>query len=188
MYLQGLTAVLGICLISSFVSAEVVTGQDPETGLRSWTWIHEGVSVQLRQLLPDQTRAFFLGRGFGRDEADRIGRSCVFQTIFRNDGARPVEYDLDTWSVGHQNGRLKVRTREVWDPEWVARGVDDAARIAFRWALLPSVQGFEPGDYNWGMTSVGLAPGEQFDLSITVNIAGEPVATEVPSILCAEDR
>ncbi len=179
---------LGASLLAGVVTAEVISDQDAESRLLSWTWTHDGVSVQLLQLLPDQTRAFFLGRGFGREDADRIGRSCVFQTIFRNDGVRPVEYDLDTWSVRHRTGRLRLRTREVWDPEWATRGVDDAARTAFRWALLPTVQRFEPGDYNWGMTSFNLPPGVQFDLSLIVNIGGEPIAAEVPSVVCAADR
>ncbi len=179
---------LGANVLAGIVPAEVITDQETESRLRSWTWSHDGVSIQLLQLLPDQTRAFFLGRGFGREEADQIGRTCVFQTIFRNDGVRPVEYDLRTWSVRHRTGRLRLRTREVWDPEWATRGVNEAARTAFRWALLPSVQRFEPGDYNWGMTSFGLLPGERFDLLLIVSIDDEPVAAEVPSVVCVADR
>jgi len=81
---KQISMLLGTSLFAGMVSAEITTGQDQENGLRFWTWTHDGVSVQLLQLLPDQTRAFFLGRGFGREEADRIGRSCVFQTIFRS--------------------------------------------------------------------------------------------------------
>jgi hypothetical protein len=184
----GLAFLLGACLLAGPVAAEVFAGRDPETGLRSWTWAHEGVSIQLLQLLPDQARAFFLGRGFGREDADRIGRSCLFQTIFRNDGARPLEYDLGGWSVRRGQERLGLRTREVWDEEWVAGGVADAARTAFRWALLPTVQGLEPGDSNWGMTSVGLAPGEHFDLSLIVRVGGETLTAEVPALVRATDR
>lgn len=185
---KQIAVLLGANLLAGMVAAEVITDQDAESRLQSWTWSHDGVSIQLLQLLPDQTRAFFLGRGFGTEEADRIGRSCVFQTIFRNDGVRPVEYDLSTWSVRHRTGRLRLRTREVWDPEWATGGVDDAARTAFRWALLPTVQRFEPGDNNWGMTSFGLPPGERFDLSLIVSVDGEPVAAEVPSVVCVADR
>jgi len=90
------------------VSADVLNATDSETGLASWTWRDRGVSLQLRQLLPDQTRAFFLGRGFQAGEADRVGRACVFQTIFRNDGGKPVAFPLpmdrdsaviDSWPI-----------------------------------------------------------------------------------------
>ena len=140
--------VLGSSLLASALSAEVGTSRDPDTGLTSWTWRHQGVSVQLVQRLPDQTRAFFLARGFNAEAADLIGRSCVFQTIFRNDGKRPVAYDLGEWMVHYQGEDLGLRTREVWDREWQAQGIDQPARIAFRWSLLPTVQRFEPGDYN----------------------------------------
>jgi len=185
----------GACLVWLLVAAvpaagaaAVTTGKDPETGLASWTWEHEGISVQLVQLLPDQTRAFFLGRGFDAESADRVGRACVFQTIFRNDGKRPVEYDLRTWIVHHGGRSLPLRTRDDWEAEWQAEGVAEAPRIAFRWALLPTVQRFEPGDYNWGMTSYGLPPGERFDLSLSTSIGGEPTAGEIPSVTCAEER
>jgi hypothetical protein len=167
--------------------AEVTTGIERETGLKFWTWRFNGVTMQLVQRLPDQTRAFFLGRGFAADTADLIGRACVFQTIFRNDGKQPVVYDLNDWRVNYQGERRSLRTREVWDRQWQVQGINQAARIAFRWSLLPTRQGFEPGDYNWGMTSFGLQPAEQFDLSLVVVINGESVVGEIPALVCAAD-
>ena len=178
---------LGLGLVSAGACAGVRADRDEETGLLSWTWSEQGISVELVQRLPDQTRAFFLARGFGAQDADLIGRACVFQTIFRNDGDRPVAYDLGQWGVHHGTERLALRTRESWDREWGERGVDQAARIAFRWSLLPTVQRFEPGDYNWGMTSFGLPPGERFDLSLVVDSDGNRLEAEVPGVVCAPD-
>ena len=170
------------------VSADVLNATDQETGLASWTWRDQGVSLQLRQLLPDQTRAFFLGRGFQAGEADGVGRACVFQTIFRNDGLKSVEYDLTEWSVQHKGKHLPLQTREVWEQHWLEQNIGKGPRIAFRWALLPTRQRFEPGDYNWGMTSFGLAPGERFDLSLSMSIGDDPVGAEIPGITCAPDK
>jgi peroxiredoxin len=86
-------------LLAAGARAEVSTGRDADSGRLSWTWAGDGVSIQLVQLLPDQTRAFFIGRGFDRAAADRIGRACVFQTIFRNDGEQAVQYDLSGWTL-----------------------------------------------------------------------------------------
>lgn len=169
------------------LAAELTVGEDPETGLASWTWHHAGVSVQLVQRLPDQTRAFFLGRGFGAEAVERVAQSCVFQTIFRNDGDEPVGYDLGDWSVRHGAGQAPLLTREVWEEQWRSLGIEEPPRIAFRWALLPTVQRFEPGDYNWGMTSFGVPPGERFDLALKLNIGGMPVTGEIQSIQCAAD-
>jgi hypothetical protein len=175
-------------LLASAVAAGVSTSHDPDTRLRSWTWTHDGIALRLAQLLPDQTRAFFLGRGFAEDVADRVARSCVLQTIFRNDGTRVVEYDLASWSIIRPSERLALRTREVWDREWQAQGIAESPRIAFRWSLLPTTQRYEPGDYSWGMTSFGLPPGERFDLSLTVQVDGEPVSVVIPAIQCATDH
>jgi len=167
---------------------EIRTGIDEETGRGSWTWSDDGVSIQLVQLLPDQTRAFFLARGFEADSTERIALSCVFQTIFRDDGTRPVAFDLDRWVVSRGGERRSMRTREVWDPEWKREGVTRAARIAFRWALLPTRQRFEGGDYNWGMTSYDLSPGDVFDLEIGFERDGTAIEGRIPGIECAPDR
>ena len=169
-------------------SAEVVTRTENETGLHTWEWKHEGISLQLVQRSPDQTRAFFQGRGFSSAHADIIGRACVFQTIFRNDGKQPLEYDLDQWKLTYRDKMLTLHTRERWDRQWEAKGVSQASRIAFRWSLLPTRQGFEPGDYNWGMTSFGLAPGESFDLSLVVIVNGMPVSALISEVECAVDN
>jgi hypothetical protein len=141
--------------------------------------------VQLVQRLPDQTRAFFMGRGFSAEPADIIGQACVFQTIFRNDSKQAVSYDLGKWEVIHQDNRLPLRVRETWDEQWQTLGVSQSARIAFRWSLLPTRQRFEPGDYNWGMTSFGLVPGEQFDLALTIDYGGHPVHARILAVECA---
>ncbi len=178
---------LALSGLFEMVTAEVIESKDPETGLLAWTWREQGISIQLVQRLPDQTRAFFLGRGFETEVADLVGRACVFQTIFRNDGDQPVSYDLGDWCVYYKGARRSLRTREVWARKWQALGIDQAARIAFRWSLLPTVQRFEPGDYNWGMTSFGMSPGAEFDLSLVIDVDGKPIAGEIQAVECAVD-
>ena len=66
--------------------------------------------------------------------------------------------------------------------------MSQAARIALRWSLLPTRQQFQPGDYNWGMSSYGLPPGSHFDIQIVVNIGGHRVEHRLHDIECAQDR
>ncbi len=70
--------------------------------------------------------------------------------------------------------QLLLKTREVWERYWQGLNIEKGPRIAFRWALLPTKQRFEPGDYNWGMTSFGLVPGEDFDLSLSMRMGDDP--------------
>ncbi|BAN69315.1 hypothetical protein [endosymbiont of unidentified scaly snail isolate Monju] len=181
------TWLLPALFFPALVLAATETGSDPQSGLRFWEWSQDGVSVRLVQRLPDQTRGFFLARGFRATEADRIARACVFQTIFRNDGARPVDFDLRDWRVLHQGRSSRLRVREDWDALWPADTVSKAARIALRWSLLPTRQHFEPGDYNWGMSAYGLAPGSRFDLRLVMHIGGQPVEALLPGIECPRD-
>ncbi len=167
----------------------MVTGEDAQTGLRSWEWREDGVSLRLVQRLPDQTRAFFQARGFSVSEADRIAMSCVFQTIFRNDGADDaLSYSLDDWRAIHRGQRKPMLTRERWAKTWAKTETGEAARIALRWSLLPTRQRFDPGDYNWGMTSFGLEPASVFDLEVKLALGRETVTRTIPGIVCADDR
>ncbi len=179
---------LSASLLPGWASAEVITGKDAQTGLRTWEWKQAGISVQLVQRLPDQTRAFFQGRGFSSADADIIGRACVFQTIFRNDGKQHLTYDLNDWRITYQGRDLPLLTKERWNERWESGAVSKAARIAFRWSFLPTHQTFEPGDYNWGMTSFGLPPGESFDLALVLTADGKIITGRIPGIVCTEDK
>ena len=168
----------------------VVHGQDPDTGLRSWTWKSEGVRFELKQLLPDQTRAFFLARGFDADSADRFATSCVFQSVFENTGSPgsgSVRFDQRSWRVRVQGRTRPMPVRADWAAEWEDRGLSPAARIAFEWSLLPTIQQYEPGDYNWGMTSYALLPGTGFDLEFSWDRDGEGYQGLLQGLECPPD-
>jgi len=172
-------------------AAELVTGTDPEAQLPFWEWREPGMSLRLVQRLPDQSRAFFLARGFSRDDVELIAGSCVFQTVFKNlstaDAPAALEYDLRDWVV-HAGAQTRgMKTREDWAETWARRGVPQSARIAFEWALYPTRQVYNAGDYNWGMSFFDLAPGDAFDLVIHWNQGGERRTATLEGMRCAPD-
>ena len=80
-----------------------------------------------------------------------------------------------------------MKTREDWRGEWEALGVPQSARIAFEWALYPTEQQYRPGDYNWGMSAMDLAPGTRFDLEVVWHQHGERRSTVIRGMECAPD-
>ncbi|MEJ1297885.1 MAG: hypothetical protein RPU64_14540 [Candidatus Sedimenticola sp. (ex Thyasira tokunagai)] len=180
---------LAIAVTASLnVEADVTTGIDSEAQLPFWQWSTQGVKIRLIQRSPDQTRAFFIGRGFSNEAADAIGTGCVFQTIFRNDGEHAIDYDLSEWWIQHKGKSLVIPSKEQWDKKWQTLNLSNSSRIAFKWALLPNKQHFEPADYNWGMTSFGLAPGNHFDLNLVTQIDGKKINGHIPNIECPVDK
>ena len=167
--------------------AEIVTGIDEEANLPFWQWSEQGLSIRLVQRLPDQTRAFFIGRGFNKAAADLIGEGCVFQTVFRNDGQLPIDYDLSEWRVHRPTGSSGLALKEEWDARWQKLNLSQAARIAFKWSFLPNRQHFEPGDYNWGMTSYGMPPGQRFDLELILHTQDKDILGRIENIECPPD-
>ena len=194
---QVLTTALALAAWGGSAAAGQVQGLDPDAGLPFWAWEEGPVEVRLVQRLPDQTRAFFIGRGFSSAAADLIGRSCVFQAIVRNraqaesagaPGPRgDLAVDLATWGLEAGAGPRALPPKEGWEPRWEAMGESNAARIALRWSLFPSTQTFRPGDYNWGMIPFGVPPGTRFDLTLAWNLGGEPQGAVLRGLVCAPE-
>ncbi len=170
------------------VMAEITVEVGKNTGLKTWKWTHEGVSLRLVQRLPDQTRAYVMAKGFPRDAADELATSCFFGSMFRNDGDMPLDFDLRQWKVVHNGRESGMKVRELWKQKFQERkDIPAPARIGLNWSLMPTVQHFEPGDYNWGMTVYGLPPGERFDLHLKVMLDGKSLETVIPGLQCAPE-
>lgn len=171
-------------------AAPVIEGVVAETGLRYWEWNSQGVLFRLTQRLPDQTRAFFLARGFDAESAELVATQCVFQSMFRNTGSKgsgAVDIDLDDWVVEANDERSRLLTRGKWEAILESSGLQPAAMIAFTWSLLPTRQSYQPDDYNWGMTSYGLAPGMKFNLGFTWRHNGQLREGMLRGVECPPD-
>ncbi len=173
--------------------ADLSKTQDMETGLIGWKLKQGSLELELVQRLPDQTRAFFLARGFPAGIADDLGKSCIFQTILRNTGidsstSPALTVSLKDWRVSQGDTSRALKLKESWDQAWPDAVVSKSARLAFRWATFPSRQTFQPGDYNWGMISFGLAPGTRFDLRLVWNEGGEKRSKQIENLICAPDH
>jgi hypothetical protein len=181
-----------IILIAAPAIAGVVQSVDEQTALVSWKIDDGNFELELAQLLPDQTRAFFLARGFSKQIANTIATGCIMQTIGRNSGGQgmpgSIDVDLKQWRMLHDGSEGPIKLKEQWDSEWPADKVSDTARLAFRWATFPTQQNFAPGDYGWGMTSFALPPGRHFDLKVVWSVAGVEKDAWIRGVQCAEER
>ena len=190
-------SLLSAALVTAILScaapahAGVTTGIDAEAQLPYWEIAQGDISVRLVQRLPDQTRGFFQARGFAAADAERVAQSCVFQTIFKNVAPATdkgvLDYDLKQWTVHAGGKKNKMKTREDWQKEWAARGVSQAAQLAFEWSLIPTRQRYGAGDYNWGFSIFNLAPGTRFDLDLVWHENGARRSGRMNGIVCAPD-
>jgi hypothetical protein len=191
MTIRSLCLLLTLFVAVAPLAAEIVRSADEETGLRKWHLVEGRLEVELVQRLPDQTRGFFMARGFSPAIADEIALSCIFQTIIRNTGSQAdavtVSIDLAQWRVIREDGEQGIRLKEPWIASWPENSVSEASRLAFQWALFPTAQEFRADDYNWGMTAFGLPPGAVFDLDLVWQEDGKPQTKRITAIECAPD-
>lgn len=169
----------------------ITTGTDEQAMLPYWQYKDEGMSIRLVQRLPDQTRGYFVARGFSAEHAELIAQSCVFQTVFKNisDQGKPsaIVYNMENWIVTHNGKAGEMKTREKWAAQWQKLNVAPPAKLAFEWSLLPTTQDYQPGDYNWGMSVFNLEPASSFSLKLTWQQYGEQRSVTIPNMQCAAD-
>lgn len=172
-------------------SGELTTGKDEQSFLPYWQMVDKGINLRLVQRLPDQTRAFFMSRGFTEVQAEIIANSCVFQTVFRNTSnlSTPdtLKYNLRNWVVEHKGKKTNPKVREDWEKQWQAQKVKKPQRMDFEWSLVPTDWKYEPGDYNWGMTFYNLKPGSVFNLTIVWDQYGKTNRYTFRNIQCSPD-
>ena len=179
-------------LSAESISATVNRGIDEQANLPFWEVQQDGMSLRLVQRLPIQSRAFFLGRGFNKQQVEIIANSCIFQTVFKNISnasktPSPLTYNLNNWQVIYKGKVRKMKVREQWDEQWIKDKVKKQQRLAFEWALYPTSQVYKPGDYNWGMSAFNLKPGEKFDLKLVWRQHNKQHSTLIKNIECAPD-
>ncbi len=197
MTLKMLFIILLCQLLPIHLYAQATLKVDEATKLKTWTLLQSGLELQLIQRLPDQTRGFFQARGFNKQQADDIATQCVLQTIVKNtalkESDQAISISLKQWRVRVNEQEQGVKLKEDWAKQWSAikdknLQVKKSAQIAFRWATFPSKQIFEPGgDYNWGMISFGLQPGEIFDLHVFWKTGLQLNDEWIRGIKCPED-
>jgi hypothetical protein len=190
MKLRAHFVILAVSL-STPAMAELLTGVDETAKLPFWEWRNDYLTLRLVQRLPDQTRAYFAGRGFATEHVSYIASHCFFQTVFTNTtgvkNKRVIEHDIRDWEYRYNSKSMQILPREDWKVTWQQRNVKQAQMIAFEWSLFPSQQVFEAGDYNWGMTVFNVPHGKSFDLDIAWKVDGKPQSATLNGITCAKD-
>ncbi|MEJ2438652.1 MAG: hypothetical protein P8Z72_03150 [Gammaproteobacteria bacterium] len=159
--------------------------------VHSYRWIAtapSGVQFTLVQRVPDQTRSFYIDKGFSLKAANEYASACVMQTIFNNNTSdKTVTFNLANWRVIHNGISKPLKLRKAWLREWKHLKVPNSARIAFRWSQFPTYQKHSPGDWFQGMIAAGVSPGSKFDLKITWTENGVVHTATMKNIQCAKD-
>jgi len=181
--------------------AAVTTSTDPETQQQSWLLTtSEGLELKVAHISPDQAHGFFLARGFPSAIAHNIATHCPMQIVLKNTGTKKngvaITVLLKEWQVKITNdskvSTKGIKLKETWHKEWQGKqDIPATAKLAFRWATFPSEQTFRPrGDYNWGVTTIGLpaATTDFFDLNVVWYQNGVQKNEWIDAMTCAKNN
>lgn len=183
-----------LSLLCAFAATSAMGAQshriDQETGIETWQTTTAGVTVSLTQILPDQVRAFYVNRGFSLESIEPYATSCVYMTVLRNDAASGVaQFQLPDWRIVTEAEDRPPLSTSDWIERLEPANQGKAAMIAFRWAQFPTQHAYQPGgDWNQGMLSIGLKPGERFKLIAQWTVDDKNLKGELENVRCAQEN
>ena len=155
---------------------------------QTWRKSIDGISFSIKQILPDQVDAFYIGRGFSREQIKPYTNTCIYTTILRNDNAAGrVHFIRHNWDIVNAGKIQKPPKNSEWLQQFKQKNTHTAGLIAFNFAQFPEEQTYEPnGDWNQGMLSVNLPLGSQFDIVVRWDINQKPHQFRLKGINCLE--
>lgn len=181
---------LAVAFVAGYAATANASSPLSQTALPHWAVARQdGLAVELIQRPIDLTEAFFQGRGFTPSVSRQIADACVMAVVVKNlSAARTIRINLGDWRVvadGHKN---QLRLEADWHRQWGKERVAPSAQIAFRYAMLPTVERLGGGDWLQGMVTANLGPGQRFDLQVRWTENGVPEQAWVRNVLCSATR
>jgi len=164
----------------SFATNKILVSTNPNSGVKSWSWEGDGLSIQLLRLNPDAIRATYTSRGLPKTITEAVATRCVFGTIIRNISDKPLQYKVSDWRYISSDGtEKKIKTKTEWLKEWHAMGV------RFSWSILADDTTFEVGDWVQGFTTMAEPHGSVLDLKVVWEIEGKRFEKILHELQCA---
>lgn len=153
-----------------------------------WEKTEHGVTFSLKQLYPDQVNAFYIGRGFTKEQIKPYTETCVYTAVLRNnDAVGRIHFLRKSWKIKNKDKEQNIQENSEWLNLFKNKKVKPSALIAFRLAQLPEEQEYDPnGDWNQGMLSIDTPMGTTFDITVSWDIKGSPYELRLKEVRCAE--
>ena len=181
--MRALAAGMMLFAAAASWAADMVTTENPETGLKTWKKSDRGFSLELIQLLPEFVQATYASRDLPPAIFDSMKAYCVFGTVARNETDAPLAYRVKDWRYVTPDGKKhRLRTKSEWVAVWSKLGVD------FSYSILPDDIEFEAGDWAQGFTTPQLPPGARFDLIYTWRRHGKKYTGTLRDLACPAPR
>ncbi|MHB8426181.1 MAG: hypothetical protein ACYDGU_00240 [Acidiferrobacterales bacterium] len=179
-----------VVLAAGFAASADASSPPPRTALPHWSVaVRGGLTVKLIQRPIELTEAFFQGRGFTPAASRQIADACVMAAVVRNKSSSGViRINLGDWRVVASHHARPLRLEADWRRQWGAEQVALPARIAFHYAMLPTVERLGPGDWLQGMITANLRAGKRFNLRIRWTENGVQKQLWVRNVLCSASR
>ncbi len=158
----------------------ITSSTDPETGLKSWQFQGNGLSIELLQVPPDFIRASYSARGLPATVTEAVATRCVFGTIVRNVADVPLSYRVADWRYRDPAGdEHPIKTKSEWLEEWHGMGV------RFSWSILADDPTLSVGDWIQGFTTMPEPHGSRVALTVVWTLDGVRYEKTMPELECA---
>ena len=152
------------------------------------TYTGQGLMLYAQARTPDQTTAFYLGRGFPPAMLKEFNQACFVTISVRHTRTDVVWLEPARWRLRDARGRLiERRDRHYWNQAWNAINAPHASRATFGWTLLPESRDLQPDEPVGGNITI-VSPTGPFSLELRFatgqNKTGREIVARMPGLVC----
>lgn len=152
------------------------------------TYAGQGLMLQAQARTPDQTTAFYLGRGFPDTMLKELSRACFVTVIIHHTRPDVVWLEPARWRLRDAHGRtLERHTRQYWNQVWETINAPHASRATFGWTQLPESRDLQPDEPVGG--NIGITPPTgpfslEFRFATGKNKTGPEIVGRIEGLTC----
>lgn len=172
---------LGLALLSA-----VAVAADPAS--ESGVYTGHDLVVHAQARTPDQTTAFYLGRGFPAAMLKEFNQSCFVTVSMRHTRPDVVWLEPARWRLRDANGRIiERRDRHYWNRVWKAINAPHASRATFGWTQLPESRDLQPDEPVGGNITIVPPTGPfslEFRFATGKNKTGPEIVGRIEGLVC----
>ncbi len=172
---------LGLALLSAVAVAVDSTSE-------SGVYTGQDLVVHAQARTPDQTTAFYLGRGFPAAMLKEFNQSCFVTVSMRHTRPDVVWLEPARWRLRDANGRIiERRDRHYWNRVWKTINAPHASRATFGWTQLPESRDLQPDEPVGGNITIVPPTGPfslEFRLATGKNKTGPEIVGRIEGLIC----
>ena len=152
------------------------------------TYTGQSLVLHAQARTPDQTTAFYIGRGFPAAMLKEFNKACFVTVSMRHTRPDVVWLEPARWRLRDARGHIiKRHDRHYWNRVWKTINAPHAHRATFGWTQLPESRDLQPDEPVGGNITIVPPTGPfslEFRFATGQNKTGPEIVGRIEDLVC----